>query len=156
MLHTIDNKGWEKQTAWCVPTAISLLTGIPLIHSHSRAAFIQNKNLNEVKGLFDEEAIFMLYEQGYKVEQIDLVGRYGKDTIVPIKKFSKDRTSYEYCMPLMVSIVKKGAKEGHMLSMHYDFIADNTSNFRPIFKELHHYWNNRWKVQTAYIVKKDE
>lgn len=50
MLHTFDTKGWEANTAYCVPTAISFLTGVPLIHSHSRAAFMQNISLKDVEG----------------------------------------------------------------------------------------------------------
>jgi hypothetical protein len=142
----IETRGWETNTAWCVPTAISFLTGIPLIHSHSRAAFIQNKKLNEVSKVYAAEALLMLREQGYKGEQIKLIDKYSKPPI--LKVFLANRTSYEYCMPLMIQI-EDSNKFCHMITAHYDFAADNYT-MKPVpikqFPHMNKYVTSAWVV----------
>lgn len=135
MLHKVDVRGWEANTAWCVPTTISFLTGSPLIHTHSRAAFIQDKKLLDVKGVYTAEALLMLREQGYKGDQIILRDRYSDAP--KLSKFLKDRTSYEKCMPLMIAI--EDTKDfSHMITAHFDFAADNhTMKPTPIQKFPH-------------------
>lgn len=146
MLHTIDTRGWEKETAWCVPSAISFLTGIPLIHSHSRAAFIQEKKLKDVEGVYADEALMLLREQGYKGKRIELKERYNSSPT--LRKFFKDRTSYEMCMPIMVQI--EDSKDFcHMLTCHYNFAADNHT-MKPVpideFPHLREYVTGAWVV----------
>lgn len=146
MLHKVDTKGWEKHTAWCVPTSISFLTGIPLIHSHSRAAFIQNKKLKEVKGIHTGDALLMLREQGYKGEQIYLSERYNDPPT--LQKFLQDRTSFEMCMPLMIAIEdKKGFS--HMITAHFGYAADNHTMKPvelPVFPWLKKYVTEAWII----------
>ncbi len=83
MLYKVNTQGWKANTAWCVPSVISFLTGIPLIHSHSRAAFIQDKKLKDVKGVYTAEALLMLREQGYAGRRVILSDRY--DTAPKLK-----------------------------------------------------------------------
>jgi hypothetical protein len=148
MLHSVDSRGWTANTAWCVPTAISFLSGIPLIHSHSRAAFIQEKSLKEVKGVYSSEAVMLLREQGYRAKPINLEERY--TTAPKLNKFLKDRTSYEKCMPMMIQ-VEKAPDFCHMICCHYDYAADNwTMKPVPITKFPH-----RTKFVTlAWIIEK--
>ena len=122
MLHTFDTRGWEANTAWCVPTAVSFLTGVPLIHTHSRAAFMQNIALKDVKGVYTSEAVLLLREQGYKVQQIKLKDRY--DDAPTLRRFLKERTPYEKVMPLMISVEDK-KDFSHMITAHFEYAADN-------------------------------
>jgi hypothetical protein len=146
MLHAIDTRGWEKSKAWCAPTAISFLTGIPLIHSHSRAAFIQDKALKEVDGVYASEALLMLREQGYKGEQIKLSDRYLSSPT--LNRFLKERTPYEMCMPLMIQIEDSNTF-CHMISCHYGYAADNWT-MRPVpiaeFPHLRKYVTGAWII----------
>lgn len=147
MLYKIETRGWEANTAWCVPSAISFLTGIPLIHSHSRAAFIQDKKLNDVQGVYAAEALLMLREQGYKGEQISLNTRYGNKPPT-LLRFLNDRTSFEKCMPLMIQI--EDSKDFcHMVTAHFDFAADNHT-MKPVpikkFPHLRKYVTGAWVV----------
>jgi hypothetical protein len=146
MLHAIDTRGWEKATAWCVPSSVSFLTGIPLIHSHSRAAFIQDKALKDVDGVFASEALLLLREQGYKGEQIKLLERYSDAPT--LRKFLKDRTPYEMCMPLMIQIEDK-KDFCHMVTSHYGYAADNHT-MKPVaidkFPHLRKYVTGAWIV----------
>ena len=146
MLHSVDIKGWEKNTAWCVPTCISFLTGCPLIHAQSRAAFFQNKALKDVEGVYVSEAILMLYEQGYKVEQIKLLDQY--DEAPTLKAFLENRTPYQKCMPLLIIIEDKN-KFSHAITAHYDYVADNHT-MKPVpvlkFPHLKKYVTNAWIV----------
>lgn len=146
MLHAVETRGWEANTAWCVPTSISFLTGVPLIHSHSRAAFIQDKGIKEVKGVYASEALLMLREQGYKGEQIDLASRYSDAPL--LKRFLDERTSYEKCMPLMIQI-EDSKKFCHMITAHFGFAADNHT-MKPVpiaqFPHLKKYVTGAWIV----------
>lgn len=141
MLNALNLEGWNA-TAWCVPSAVSIITGIPVGFMHMRAAFHQSLSLNKVKGLFDEEAILLFGEQGYRLHQIDLNSRYdGKPPT--IQRFLKDRTPYEFCMPIYFTTVD------HAMTCHMGYAADNwTKKPVPIseFPKLHR------KVCTAYVV----
>ena len=146
MLHAIDTRGWETATAWCVPTVVSLLSGVPLIHSHSRAAFVQDKNLKDVEGVYASEALLLLREQGMKGEQIKLSDRYSDAPT--LRRFLKERTAYEMCMPLMIQI--EGKKDFcHMISCHYQYAADNHT-MKPVpidkFPHLRKYVTSAWVV----------
>jgi len=146
MLHAIETRGWESNTAWCVPSAVSFLSGVPLIHSHSRAAFIQDKKLKNVEGVYASEALLMLREQGYKGEKIDLSSRY--NDAPTLKKFLNERTAYEKCMPLMIQI-EDSKKFCHMCVSHYGFAADNWT-MKPVpiekFPHLRKYVTSAWVV----------
>jgi hypothetical protein len=148
MLHNIETKGWEKNVAWCVPTSVSLLTGIPLIHSHSRAAFIQDKKLNNVEGVYAGEALLMLREQGYKGERICLSERYSDAPT--LRKFLKDRTSFEKCMPLMIQI-EDSQNFCHMIACHFDYAADNHT-MKPV--KIEDFPHLRKYVTSAWIISK--
>lgn len=140
MLHTLNLDGWER-TAWCVPSAIAMLTGAPVGHMHVRAAFMQNKSLTAVQGVFCEEAVLLLREQGYKATPIDLVARYSNAPT--IQRFFKDRTPYEFCMPIMF------ATADHMMTCHMGFAGDNwTKKPVPIslFPKLRRLVTNAWIV----------
>ena len=148
MLHAIDTRGWEKATAWCVPTCISFLCGIPLIHSHSRAAFIQEKKLTEVDGVYAGEALLLLREQGYKGTKIKLLERYSEAPT--LRKFLKDRTPYEMSMPLMIQIEDKGTF-CHMISCWQNFCADNWTMKMVRDKDFPHL---KKYVTSAWVVSK--
>jgi hypothetical protein len=148
MLHAIDVKGWTAKTAWCVPTSISFLTGAPLIHSHSRAAFIQDQSIDKVKGVFAAEALLLLREQGYRATQIKLLDRY--NDAPKFKTFLKDRTSYEKCMPMMVQLEDKKVFS-HMVTCHFDYAADNWTMKPVSINEFPHL--NKFVV-AAWVVGK--
>lgn len=146
MLHAIDTRGWETATAWCVPTVVSLLSGAPLIHSHSRAAFVQDKSLKDVEGVYASEALLLLREQGLKGEQIKLSERYSDAPT--LRRFLKERTPYEMCMPLMIQI-EDNKDFVHMVTAHYGFAADNHT-MKPVaidkFPHLRKYVTSAWVV----------
>lgn len=146
MLHAIDTRGWETATAWCVPTVVSLLSGVPLIHSHSRAAFVQDKSLKDVEGVYASEALLLLREQGLKGEQIKLSERYSDAPT--LRRFLKERTPYEMCMPLMIQVEDRG-KFCHMISCWQNFCADNHT-MKPVpidqFPHLRKYVTSAWVV----------
>jgi hypothetical protein len=136
MLHSVDTRGWTNNVAWCVPTAVSFLTGTPLAHSHSRAAFMNDQALNQVSGVSIHNALLMLGEQGYVCERIDLKSRY--DDAPLLSQFLADRTAYESCMPLLIIIEKQHSTFAHALSAHYNFVADNAT-MKPIpYTQYHH------------------
>ncbi len=148
MLYLVDSRGWEANTAWCVPTSISFLTGAPLIHTHSRAAFIQDKKLKDVKGVYASEALLMLREQGMKGEQIRLTERYNESPT--LKRFFRERTAYEKCMPLMIQI-ENSSKFCHMIVAHFNYAADNHTMKPVLIEQFPHL---RKYVTAAWVVSK--
>lgn len=146
MLHAIDSRGWETSKAWCVPTAISFLTGVPLIHSHSRAAFLQGIAMKSVEGVYADEALLLLREQGYKGEQVKLSERYFDAPT--LRRFLKERSPYEMCMPMMIQI-EDSNKFCHMVSAHFNYAADNHT-MKPVqidrFPHLRKYVTGAWVV----------
>lgn len=148
MLHTFDTRGWEANTAWCVPTSVSFLTGAPLIHTHSRAVFMQNISIKDVKGVYTSEAILLLREQGYKVKQIDLLERY--DDAPTLKRFLKERTPYETVMPLFIVIEDK-KDFCHAITAHHNYAADNHT-MKPV--RIEDFPHLRKYVTNAFIVMK--
>lgn len=148
MLHTFDTRGWEANTAWCVPTSISFLTGAPLIHTHSRAAFMQNIAIKDVRGVYTSEAILLLREQGYKVSKIKLSERY--DDAPTLKRFLTERTSYEKVMPLFV-VIEDNKDFCHAITAWQNFLADNWTMKPVILEKFPHL---KKYVTDAYIVMK--
>ena len=141
MLKALDFSGWNS-AAWCVPSAISMITGIPVAFMHMRAAFHRQISLKEVEGLYCEEAILLLGEQGYRVHQIDLDARYGGNPPT-IQKFLKDRTPYEFCMPIYFTTVD------HAMVCHMGYAGDNWTK-KPV--PIADFPMLRRKVCTAFVV----
>lgn len=143
MLTVIDLKGWEK-TSWCVPSAIAMLTGANVGVMHSRAAFLLDQKISDVKGITDGEAIILLREQGYKAIPIDLASRYdGKPPTV--SRFLKERTNYEKVMPVYFTT------KDHAMCAQYGFAGDNHTK-KPVPVEQFPHLSK--KVCSAYIVVK--
>lgn len=120
MLTQPNFTGWDS-TAWCVPTAVAALTGSPVGHMHSRAAFIQNNPLIDVAGVWSEEAVLMLNEQGYAAVPIDLIGQYADKTPYgpTLARFMRERSRKEFLTTLLVST------STHMIAVHGDYAVDN-------------------------------
>lgn len=143
MLYKLQTQDWD-YTMYCVPTAISFLTGAPVGHMHSRAAFMQNKARKEVQGVYLEEAVLLLREQGYKAIPIDMESRWG--TPPTIRRFLDERTSYEKVMPIMF------ATPDHMITAHYGYAADNWTK-KPV--RIEDFPKLGRKVVAAWVVTKD-
>jgi len=128
MLHPLDLSKMTG-TAWCVPSAISMLTGYPVEKAHSRAAFLQNKSYEDVQGVYIDESILMLHELGFKVKQIDLGKRYaGELKCGPtLKRFFNDLKKYrdEFLQPMIVFT------STHALTHHMGWAGDNWTK-RPV------------------------
>ena len=145
MLTPINTKAYDG-TAWCVPSAVSMLTGMSLKESHTRASVLQHIDIDDVRGMWDQEAILMLHEQGYSATPIDLVSRYAAKTPCgpTLKRFLNERTPEEFANTLYVTV------HGHALCAHMGYVGDNSTG-RPILM------NNFPKLgrltKSAYIIR---
>lgn len=142
MLKPLNLEGWNT-TAWCVPSAVAMVTGASVLHMHSRAAFIKSCSMKKVDGLYDEEAILLLREQGYGVSHIDLPERYQKPPT--IQRFLEERTPYEKAMPVMFTTVD------HIMCAQYGFAGDNWTK-KPV--PISEFPKLKRKVCSAWIVTK--
>jgi hypothetical protein len=143
MLHSLNLNGWEDK-AWCVPSAVAILTGASAMHMHSRAAFMRDITLKEVKELYVEEAILLLREQKYKVQQIALKDRW--PTAPTLRRFFAGRTPYEFVMPVLVFT------GDHALTCHMGYACDNWTK-RPV--PVSEFPKLKRPVQSAFIVMQD-
>ena len=144
-LTPLDSDTWGR-TAWCGPSALAMLTGQTLGSAHSRFAFMQDKAVRDIKGVFIPEMLMALSDQGKMAEPINLMGRYPDHKYGPsIKRFMKERPlGDERMYPLLIST------HNHLLCGQMDWLGDNWTK-RPVpmakFPKL-----NR-NVDQAWIIK---
>lgn len=148
MLHSINLDGWDS-TAWCVPSCVSILTGAPVAHTHSRAAFMMNESLKDVAGVDTEAFVLMLREQGHAVRQIDLLERFNDPPT--LTAFMKARTQFETVMPLAVTVHLARKQELHMVSVHMGWANDNWTK-RPV--PIEKFPHRNAKVVDAFMIVK--
>jgi len=131
MLHPLDTSKM-KSTLWCVPSAVSMLTGYPVEKAHSRAAFLQNKSFGSVKGMYISECIIMLHELGYYVKEINLTKRYGhKLKCGPsIKRFLTELRPHEFSQPMIIFT------NTHAITSHMGWVGDNWTKHPVPLKEF--------------------
>lgn len=129
---------------WCVPTAISVLTGRSYAESKSRCAFIQNKPYSEIEGVWTEESVLALNEFGYTSIPVDLQARYG--TMPPtLQRYMKERPFEERAEPLLIQVW------GHVLAAHMDWACDNwTQKVVPIDR----FPKPMRKVMSVHIIRR--
>ena len=150
MLHALSDEGWENNVKWCVPSVISIITGMPLAMSHMKAAFYENIGIKDVETVAASNAIMILNEEGFICEKIDLKSRYPQLEYGPsIKRFMKELQGFEKAMPLMISV--GDGKASHMIAAHMEFICDN-STMKPIHYTKFHKLGRA--VKNAWIVKR--
>jgi len=126
MLRPLNKKGHTGST-WCVPSAVSMLTGQSVRESHVRAAKLQGFAVGDVEGMWHEEAQLMMFELGYRAVPVDVVGRYAKKTPCgpTLKRFLKERTPQEFATPMYITV------DGHALCAHMGYVGDNKTG-RPV------------------------
>lgn len=143
MLKELNLENWNKP-AWCVPSAISMITGISVAKMHELAAKMQGKETEKVKGVFMEEAVLLLRNQGYKAIPIKLSDRY--QTAPTIETFLEKRTPYEFCMPIMFATVN------HMMCAHFGFAGDNWTK-KPV--PINQFPSTKRRVVAAWVITED-
>jgi hypothetical protein len=126
MLKPINKKSHEG-IAWCVPSAVSMITGQNLTESHKRAAVLLNIEVADVEGMWDHEAVLMMHELGYSAKPVDLVDRYASKTPCgpTLKRFLAERTPEEFANVMYVTV------HGHALCAHMGYVGDNSTG-RPV------------------------
>lgn len=149
-LSPLNFKGFENKTLWCVPTAYSFITGVPLKDSHSLFAYVQKKAVNAVKGVFIDELREALAVNRKGLKPIDVYGRYHATTSngPTIERFFKERTFEEKMNPV-VCVVTGNNGTTHMILMHMNFVMDNWTK-RPV--SIDDFPQTRRKVLEAYQV----
>jgi hypothetical protein len=122
-----------------------MITGIDLETSHKRAAVLQNIPVEQVEGLYRDEAVLMLYEQGFNAKPIDVVSRYAKKTPCgpTLKRFLNERTSNEFSNMMYITV------DGHALCAHMGYVGDNTTG-RPV--PMNKFPKLGRLVKSAYII----
>ena len=119
MLNAQKTENWKSQ-AWCGPSALSILTGMDLGVAHSRAAFINDKMIKDVEGVYTEDLLILLGEQGKKTIRVDLKSRFPDLMCGPtISRFMASRKPDEYMQPMLLVL------PDHFVTAHMNWMCDN-------------------------------
>jgi len=144
-IHNITENDW-KGTKWCVPSAISLLTGRPLFETHQLAAYLTNRRLDAKMDLYVEECAVLLGEYGYRMEPINLAKKYRNNKCgVTVRRFVGDLNGFEKVMPIIFF------SHNHAMVTHMGYVADN-STLKPVHPN--DFVSKNALVVEAYIVMK--
>lgn len=116
-----DWTGYNKPDQWCVPTAVALITGVPVIEAASILARIAGKPLAETEGHWGEEALLAFGELGFRATAVDIPGRYPERPYGPtLKRYMRERRdTAERFYPTYIRV------DGHALVAHMDHCFDN-------------------------------
>lgn len=118
MIHTdIDTTGYSKKRRWCVPSAVALLTGVPLVRATERLSAITGRSYEELSGVELSAAQLLLRELGYETRVVDLTERYRAPP--QVQRFMAERQGLEQVMPLLLS------NADHAFVAHYGMLFDN-------------------------------
>ena len=121
-IKAIDSTGYSKSTQWCVPSAIAMLTGLPLREATQLLSRIRQEPYHELKGTWTEEAVIALNELGYRSTPLDIAGRFSDTTHGPtLRRFMNNRLPQEISNPLLIMV------EGHALVSHWGLLGDNST-----------------------------
>lgn len=127
MLHKLDMTGYTKPVAWCVPSAVSILTGSPLTDTTSLLCRLSQVTYKDLEGVDVQDALLALHQFGYGHKAVPLYERYG-DTLThgpTLRRFLRERTPLEKMTPMLVCLPE------HVIVCHMGFACDNWTK-RPV------------------------
>lgn len=110
------NDDWTPNTPWCGPTALSFLTNTPLSQAHSAFAFIQNKALDTVDGVYTGDLICALRERG----RVAVPYQTSAKTLI-----AATRELSQQPFPYLLNVTR------HFVCGHSTWLADNWT-LRPV------------------------
>jgi len=144
MLHSLDTGGWE-HTAWCVPSALACVTGIPVAKAHSLAAFSTHRDITKIEGMIDEETLLLANRLDLRLERIDLTKRYDN----PPRLRDLEMTMLEKASKCLWVLADKKSRTNHMIATHCGWACDNWTK-RPVplseFPRLYRQVLYGWRV----------
>lgn len=120
MIHPLDLTGYSKAEQWCGPSALSLITGAPLAETTKRFAYMQGEAYQKLSGVYAEELLLALWEQGWKAENVGLLDRYPKLQMGPtLARYMRERPKIEVINKLLINVT------GHFIVAHGRYLFDN-------------------------------
>ena len=126
-IKAIDSTGYSKPTQWCVPSAVAMLTGLPLREATQLLARIRQQPYQELEGVWLEEAVIALNELGYRSTPIDIAGRFSDTTHGPtLRRFMNNRLPQEVTNPVLIGL------DGHVVVSHWGLLGDNSTEGRMV------------------------
>lgn len=120
MLQPLNLEGYSRKVPWCGPSAVSILTGLPLKQITADFAYATDCRYNDIEGVWAEQALLVLHKYGYTHKQIDVVGRF-RDTVCgpTLIRFWREQEGIEKVLPCLIEV------DGHLLTSHMGFACDN-------------------------------
>lgn len=104
LLKPIDATGYTRKKKWCVPSAISTLTGLPLSVTTARCAHADGTAYSEVSGVLLSDALLVLAGLGWRHKAVDLPARFPTLKQGPtLTRYMHTRSLEEIAMPILLS-----------------------------------------------------
>lgn len=146
MLYKVQTEDYSKSTRWCGPAALATLTGMPLVQATEVLTRIHGGSYTDLDGVWPEDVIIALNEQGKRATQIDMIKRYPTLTHGRmLENFLRDRTAYEKINPMLIQV------DNHFVSAHMDYLCDNwvmSPTHWTKFPKLGRKVKNAWVITT--------
>ena len=125
MIHPLITEGYSRPKIWCVPTAIALLTGIPLVTAAETVARTSGEAAaySDMSGHHTGAFVLAMGELGYCCKQVRLADRYpGNEYGVTLKRYMTERRRFDIMEELTPTAI---FVHGHILTGHYGMLFDN-------------------------------
>jgi hypothetical protein len=114
MMHfrPLDRTGFENRIAWCGPSLMAMITGLPLRVTHEKLSIIGGQKNADHQGIWDEELLLALAELGYRFRKLP-------DWDGTLRAYVKQQPVMERASMIIASV------PGHVLGLHYGMVFDN-------------------------------
>jgi hypothetical protein len=146
-LKPIDATGYSKLQQWCVPSALSIITGAPLKETTEILTRISGRSYQELEGCWMEDAVLALNEYGFTAKPINIIDRFSDTTHGPtLTRFFSERQPHEVINPLLVAV------NAHAIVTHYNYIFDNSTGGLPVTPD--YFPKTHRLVKEAYIIER--
>jgi hypothetical protein len=131
----LDFTGWTG-TAWCVPSAFAVVTGVTVAKAHEVAAFATGRALGNLEGMADGEILSMASRFGLQARPLDLEGWSPKPK--RLRDFVTSAPAAWLVQPIVLTVCDKRRRITHMVASQYRMVCDNGSR-RPVPAAGHSY-----------------
>lgn len=110
----LDRTGFENRTAWCGPSLMAMITGLPLRVCHEKLSMMGGQKNDDHQGVWDEELILALAELGYRFRKLPDWNR-------TLGAYLKQQPVMERASMIIASL------PGHVAGLQYGLLIDNAN-----------------------------
>jgi hypothetical protein len=138
MMHfrPLDRTGFEGRTAWCGPSLVAMIAGIPLKQAHEKLCMMTGTRNKDDLGVWDEEVLLLLAEMGYRFRKLP-------DWNGTLRAYVRQQPVMERASMIIASV------PGHVLGLHYGMVFDSITP-KGVAIDRCQFW--RRPIQHLYLI----